>query len=222
MLQHTSEIFKKSDALLRARSSAATGPTITYALSLLYLLHLPCDSRKKSPTHRFACCGLPCRPPASSFFAVIPPSRVESRHICCHVVPGPRPYAPCPVPHHIEVLPTPPFPTRRSWPLSTPVPPRHSTSAHDITRLLWLHLALSYFLGVASLCCKRMFQVFHVDVAKLDRDVAYVASVCSKCFICFRRMLHVFYLGVMFHTLCCKCFIRMLHMFSHICCKCFI
>jgi hypothetical protein len=37
--------------------------------------------------------------------------------------------------------------------------------------------------------------VFHIDVAKVDQDVAYanmlqvfqryVASVCSKCFICF-------------------------------------
>jgi hypothetical protein len=41
--------------------------------------------------------------------------------------------------------------------------------------------------------------VFHMDVAKVDRDVAhgtrlytYVARVCSKCFICFRCMLKVF------------------------------
>ena len=50
----------------------------------------------------------------------------------------------------------------------------------------------------------------------------YVASVCSKCFSCFRWMLHVFYLGVAYVShLCCKCFIRMLHMFSHICYICF-
>jgi hypothetical protein len=70
-----------------------------------------------------------------------------------------------------------------------------------------------------------MSQVFHVDVAKVDRNIAYVlqwvymyvASVCSKCFGCFRRMLHVFYLGVAYVShLCCKCFIRMLHIFSHI------
>jgi hypothetical protein len=57
--------------------------------------------------------------------------------------------------------------------------------------------------------------VFHIDVAKVDQDVAYVAkcfrdmlqvfqgdvaSICSKYFICFRRMLKVF-------------FILMLHMF---------
>jgi hypothetical protein len=29
-------------------------------------------------------------------------------------------------------------------------------------------------------CCKRMLrlQVFHMDIAKVDRDVAYVAMVC--------------------------------------------
>jgi hypothetical protein len=48
-----------------------------------------------------------------------------------------------------------------------------------------------------------MLQVFYIDVAKVDRDVAhvavvitYVSSVCSKCFIYFRRMLRVFYLDV--------------------------
>ena len=52
-----------------------------------------------------------------------------------------------------------------------------------------------YFRGV--------LQAFHIDVAKVDRDVAYVAmaiyvcfSVGSKCFICSRRMLQVFHLDV--------------------------
>jgi hypothetical protein len=44
-------------------------------------------------------------------------------------------------------------------------------------------------------------QIFYNDVAKVDRDVAHVSmgdtrSVYSKCFICFRRMLQVFYLDV--------------------------
>jgi hypothetical protein len=47
-------------------------------------------------------------------------------------------------------------------------------------------------------------QVFHLAVAKVDMNVAYVpmtihmyvANVCSKCFICFRRMLQVFHLDV--------------------------
>jgi hypothetical protein len=44
-----------------------------------------------------------------------------------------------------------------------------------------------------------MLQLFNIDVAKVDRNVAQVAMaihVCSKCFICFRRILQVFYLGV--------------------------
>ena len=71
-------------------------------------------------------------------------------------------------------------------------------------------------------------QVFYADVAKVDRDVAYVAmaiyvcfSVGSKCFICSRRMLQVFHLDVAKVNLgvayICKCF----KCFSNICCKCF-
>jgi hypothetical protein len=75
-----------------------------------------------------------------------------------------------------------------------------------------------------------MFQVFKmfqryvatvcIDVAKVDRDVAhvamaivYVSSVCSKCFICFIRMLQVFHLDaakidqdVAYICKCFKCF----------------
>jgi hypothetical protein len=67
-----------------------------------------------------------------------------------------------------------------------------------------------------------MLQVFHLDVAKVDPDVAYVsmsihmcckrytyvASVCSKRFICFsRHMFKCFYLG------CCIVFTHMLQVF---------
>jgi hypothetical protein len=45
-----------------------------------------------------------------------------------------------------------------------------------------------------------MLQVFYIDVAIIDWDVAHVAmvfsSICSKFFICFKRMLQVFYLDV--------------------------
>ena len=48
-----------------------------------------------------------------------------------------------------------------------------------------------------------MLQVLYIDVAKVDRNVthvvwlyAYVSSICSKSFICSRRMLQVFYLDV--------------------------
>jgi hypothetical protein len=86
-------------------------------------------------------------------------------------------------------------------------------------------------------CFRGMLQVFHTDVTKVDRDVAYVAMgvhVCCKrlspmfsCFyrcmlqvclsggcICYTHMLQVFYLNVTyvcneFSSFFCKCFIRM-------------
>ena len=55
----------------------------------------------------------------------------------------------------------------------------------------------------------QVFQIFHmyvvlyIDVAKVDKDVALlqllytcISSVCSKCFICSRRMLQMFYLDI--------------------------
>jgi hypothetical protein len=44
-----------------------------------------------------------------------------------------------------------------------------------------------------------MLQVFRLDVAQVDPDVAYVAipiHACFKCFVCFRRMLQMFHLDV--------------------------
>jgi hypothetical protein len=69
--------------------------------------------------------------------------------------------------------------------------------------------------------------VFYMDVAKVDSDVAFVAmaihgvaSVCSKCFICFRRMLQVFYLDVAYVASVCfkyfNCFRRMLRQVFHV------
>jgi hypothetical protein len=66
-----------------------------------------------------------------------------------------------------------------------------------------------------------MFQVFHLDVAKVDLDVAYTCilqayvferfSVASNvCFMCFVWMLHIFCNGY-------TCFFGV----SDICCKCF-
>jgi hypothetical protein len=81
---------------------------------------------------------------------------------------------------------------------------------------------------VANVCfkCFRCFSgtlhVFHLDVAKVDPDVAYVSMsihVCCKrlfqCFICFsRHMLQVFHLNVAYFTMAFKCF--------QLFCKCFI
>ena len=47
--------------------------------------------------------------------------------------------------------------------------------------------------------------MFHVDVAKVDYDVAIVVHVCCKCL---SSMFHLFFLHV-----CCKCFRRMSQVF---------
>ena len=98
---------------------------------------------------------------------------------------------------------------------------------------------------VASICFKcfrDMLQVFQMDVAKVDQDVAYVAMVVHLCSKCLPLMFHLFfhtYVISVFHSdvayvshICCKCFIWMLRMFcngytrlfpgvSDVCCKCF-
>jgi hypothetical protein len=53
--------------------------------------------------------------------------------------------------------------------------------------------------------------VFRINIAKVDRDVAYIAMVVHVCCKCLFPMFHVFfqtYLDVVY--------------VSHICCKCFI
>jgi hypothetical protein len=77
-------------------------------------------------------------------------------------------------------VPLSPFPTTRSWPLSTPAPPRHSTLARDITRS-----------GVARP------RVSFSSYTSSSFPFSDVASVCFKCFRYFR-------------SICCKYFICML------------
>ena len=68
----------------------------------------------------------------------------------------------------------------------------------DIALALKVHVASICF--KCFICLRGMLQGFRMDVAKVDRDVAYIAMVflcvCPKCFICFRRMLQVFHLDV--------------------------
>ena len=84
--------------------------------------------------------------------------------------------------------------------------------------------------GLESACCKRLFHVFQMfhmyvaivsaDVAKVDRDVAYIVMVahvrCKLLFPMFNLcFLDVFcncvYLDVAYvSNICCMCFIRML------------
>jgi hypothetical protein len=85
-------------------------------------------------------------------------------------------------------------------------------------------------------CFVCMFQVFHADVAKVNRDVAYVAviiHICCKvyvpnvsfvfqhmlqvclsvCCICFTHMMQVFYLDVSY---VCNRFFKCFHVFLHV------
>jgi hypothetical protein len=64
--------------------------------------------------------------------------------------------------------------------------------------LLWLYPHDS---SVCFICFILMLQVFHLDIVKVDLDVAYVAmpiyACCKrifKCFICSEHMLQIFYM----------------------------
>jgi hypothetical protein len=59
--------------------------------------------------------------------------------------------------------------------------------------------------------------VFHADIVKVDRDVAYVAMVVH---VCCKLLFSVFHL--FFQDICCKCVYLDIAYVSHICCKCFI
>jgi hypothetical protein len=61
-----------------------------------------------------------------------------------------------------------------------------------------------------------MLQVFHVVVAKVDRDVAYVAMVVHVCCKLLSPMFHLFCLDVCCKCVyfgCCICFTYMLQVF---------
>ena len=69
--------------------------------------------------------------------------------------------------------------------------------------------------------------MFHVDVAKVDRDVAYVTSVLEACCKCFKGMLQAFVQNVLsVSDVCFKRFDLDVAYVSHIyvvrvCSKCF-
>jgi hypothetical protein len=58
--------------------------------------------------------------------------------------------------------------------------------------------------------------VFDIDVAKVDRDVAYVAVAAH---VCCKRL---FPISSVFSDICCKCVYLDVTDVSHICCKRFI
>jgi hypothetical protein len=58
--------------------------------------------------------------------------------------------------------------------------------------------------------------VFRMDVAKVDRNIAYVAMVAH---VCCKRLFPMFHL---FSYICCKCVYLDVAYISHICCEYFI
>jgi hypothetical protein len=62
-----------------------------------------------------------------------------------------------------------------------------------------------------------MLQIFHIDVAKVDRDVAYVVMVVHVCCNLLFPMFHLF-----FSDVCSKCVWLDVAYVSHIYCKYFI
>jgi hypothetical protein len=69
-----------------------------------------------------------------------------------------------------------------------------------------LHMLQWLYMHVASGCFKcfrRMLQVFHLDVAKVDMDVAYVSIATQVCCKCMLQMFQLFWTYV---ARSCKCF----------------
>ena len=65
-----------------------------------------------------------------------------------------------------------------------------------------------------------MLQVFHIDVAKVDRDIAYVAIVSEAYCKCFKDILQAFVQNVSsVSDICWKRFYLDAAHISHICCK---
>jgi hypothetical protein len=65
-------------------------------------------------------------------------------------------------------------------------------------------------------CFIGILQVFHMDVAKLDQDVAYVAMVVHVCCKHLFKTFHLFFRRMLLVGLsgCCICFIHMLQVFN--------
>jgi hypothetical protein len=61
-------------------------------------------------------------------------------------------------------------------------------------------------------CLRGMLQVFHMDIAKVDRDIAYVAMAIHVCCKCLSQMFYLFYHTILQVCLlgCCIYFTNML------------
>jgi hypothetical protein len=151
-------------------------------------------SQKLSPTPVLAHGVLPRRVLAAAAFSAVHPILRRSPFVT--VPRHPRCCAPCshaPSPARTEVLLTPPFPTRRSWPL------RRTASARRCYD--------------ESTCCKRIFQVFH-------RYVVIVSYGCCKCFIGVLQVFQRFVQNVSsVPDTCCKRSDLNIAYVSHTCCN---
>ena len=82
---------------------------------------------------------------------------------------------------------------------------------HTLT--LTPHAYVSYVCFKCFCCFICIFQVFHMDIAKVDWDVAYDALVVH---VCCKRLFPMFHL---FSDVCCKCVYLYVTYVSPICCK---
>ena len=67
-----------------------------------------------------------------------------------------------------------------------------------------------------------MLQVFYINVAKVDQDVAQVAIDIHVCFKCMLQMFHLFHTYVASVSFGCCIYIQVFQVFSYVCCMCFI
>jgi hypothetical protein len=169
---------------------------------LLFLLHLYTTIVEKSPTPRLASLVAVSRAVVHPPQAASPPREALIR-VSSHHAPS-APCAPCPSPaavHRARPLP-------RRGAADAAVPLANGGASRDAILLVsfprrclhrrapcaaadrndeppFLQAARSHC--IESACCKYMFQVFqmfYLDVVKVDRDVAHVAMsihVCCKC-----------------------------------------
>ena len=95
--------------------------------------------------------------------------------------------------------------------------------------LQWLYTYVSSVCSNSFICFRRMLQVFHQDIAKVDLNVAYtymLQAYVSSVFSCFKRIFQVFHLDVcngyprdflVFQT-----YVTSVSAVSDVCCKYFI
>jgi hypothetical protein len=134
--------------------------------------------------------SLPLRPSPIVVGCVVDPAMAAGAHVPWHLMSSPpEPRAPTSVPVLVVLA-------RRGSLLAPTLTGR--INRPNLPSLM-LHLYISSVSDLLDICCK----CFYLDVAKVDRTMLHmlqvfqrhVASICSKCLICFsRRMLQSFFI----------------------------